>query len=546
MDITAFRKFARGAEEKQPENLEVWSYTRVSSKDQFVNYSLNTQKEAAEKFANNKSYVLTRTFGCTYESASGDFTRKEFNKLIDEVKNARKKPFAILIYKMSRFSRTGGAAIAIAELLYTLGVHLIEVTSGRSTLTETGKIDIYLSLLEARKENINKLEQTVPGMKKHLEKGNWLGSTPMGYDQYGPRVKDYTKVRPEQKIVLNNEGKILQKAWQWKLQGMGDVEISIKLQSLGLKINPKKLSPMWRNPFFCGICRNKMLGGDVVEGNWEKMVSREDFLILNDRLDGKREKYKIENANSARPLNGHIYCSECGSKMVGYEVKKKKLHYYKCLKCSTVSINANTTKKARKEGANDLFLKLLSSYELKELLKGPFKEQLELTFDAVNSEQIEDAKILNEQLAIKQEELKKLNRNYAINGLDVNIYNEIKAELDNKINDIKAMLQGCSVNTSNLKKYIDTSIDVVQNISKYWHYGDIDIKQKIQKLVFPEGLSIDVKNRAYLTNNVNSVFSLINGLSSVSDKKEKELVQKNPEKFLVVAGTRVELVTSGL
>ena len=49
----------------------------------------------------------------------------------------------------------------------------------------------------------------------------------------------------------------------------------------------------------------------------------------------KREKYKIENANSERPLNGHIYCSECGSKMVGYEVKKKKLHYYKCLKCSS-------------------------------------------------------------------------------------------------------------------------------------------------------------------------------------------------------------------
>jgi len=120
----------------------------------------------------------------------------------------------------------------------------------------------------------------------------------------------------------------------------------------------------------------KLKSEPVVEGNWEKMVSREDFLILNDRLDGKREKYKIENANSARPLNGHIYCSECGSKMVGYEVKKKKLHYYKCLKCSSVSINANTTKNARNEGANDLFLKLLSSYELKELLKGPFKEQL--------------------------------------------------------------------------------------------------------------------------------------------------------------------------
>ena len=546
MNLDAFNKFGRGAEASKKENLEVWSYTRVSSKDQFVNHSLNTQKEAAEKFAQNNSYVLTKIFGCTYESASGDFTRKEFNKLIEEVKHAKKKPFAILIYKMSRFSRTGGNAIATAEGLFNSGVNLIEVTSGRSTLTETGKIDIYLSLLEARKENINKLEQTVPGMKKHLENGNWLGTAPIGYEQYGPRVKDYTKVRPTQKIVLNEDGKFLQKAWQWKLQGMGDVEISNKLLQFGFKINPKKLSPLWRNPFYCGICCNKLLKGNVVLGNWEQMVSHEDFLRLNQKLDGKREVYKVDKTNIARPLNGYIYCSECGSKMVGYENKKKRIHYYKCLKCSGVSINANTTKKAIKEGAHDIFRKLLASYELNAKLTEPFKAQLQLTFETINYEHIEEEKILNEQLSKSQEELKQLNRNYAIKGFEESIYHEIKSELDESINGIKAKLQNCCVNTSNLDKYINISTGLAQNISKYWHSGDLEVKKKIQKLVFPEGLSIDVKNRSYLTKKVNSVFTLIQSISRISDKKEKELIQVKPEKFLVVARTRVELVTSGL
>ena len=58
--------------------------------------------------------------------------------------------------------------------------------------------------------------------------------------------------------------------------------------------------------------------------------------------------------------------------MSGYLAKKKGLHYYKCQKCKGVTINANTSNKY-KIGAHDLFIKLLSLYELKpeyqELLK---------------------------------------------------------------------------------------------------------------------------------------------------------------------------------
>ena len=222
-NLDEFKKYALSKETIKEANNNVWLYTRVSSKDQFANQSLHNQNDSGEKFCSANNYNLIKIFGGTYESASGDFTRTEFKKLIDSIRKARKRPFAILIFKMSRFSRTGGSAIALAtELIEALGVHLIEISSGKSTVTERGKLEIYERLLKAREENIERLEMTVPGMKKFLRNGNWLGNAPIGYDHYGPRVKDISKIRAEQLLVLNEEGKQLKKAWKWKLQGEGD------------------------------------------------------------------------------------------------------------------------------------------------------------------------------------------------------------------------------------------------------------------------------------------------------------------------------------
>ena len=92
--------------------------SRKPLKGQFDNNgSIDNQKESAEAYAKKKDYNITKCFGGNYESASSDFTRKEFKELLTEVKKARKKPFAILIYKINRFSRTGGGAIGVANEL---------------------------------------------------------------------------------------------------------------------------------------------------------------------------------------------------------------------------------------------------------------------------------------------------------------------------------------------------------------------------------------------------------------------------------------------
>src|ERR1035437_5858236 len=154
-DMSLFTGFVKKNEVQENRTKEVWCYTRVSTIDQKSNFSLQNQKVEAERYANTNGYKLVRVFGGTYESGKDDFTRKEFNRLITEVKRAKNKPYAIIFYKMNRFSRSGGSGITLTDMLVNdLGVHLIETVSGIDTTTAKGQIEIYKKLISAREENI--------------------------------------------------------------------------------------------------------------------------------------------------------------------------------------------------------------------------------------------------------------------------------------------------------------------------------------------------------------------------------------------------------
>ena len=113
-DLSKFQKFMPDKSKITPSNNEVWSYTRVSSKEQADNNSLTNQRATNLAFAEAKGMTITHEFGGTYESASSDFTRKEFVEMMEKVENAKVRPYAILVYKISRFSRTGAASAAAA------------------------------------------------------------------------------------------------------------------------------------------------------------------------------------------------------------------------------------------------------------------------------------------------------------------------------------------------------------------------------------------------------------------------------------------------
>ena len=549
MNNQYFKRFIKSEPEKKKNN-NVWVYTRVSSKQQFdSNHSLENQIASANKLAEKRNYKITNEFGNTYESAKNDFTRKEFMKLINEVKQSRQKPFAIMIYKMSRFSRSGGSAIGLVnDLVRNQGVHLIEVSTELDTTTEEGEIQIQYSLIHARKENVERLTHTIPGLKRFVKSGNWLGRAPRGYDHYGPKVKNPKFVQGIQQLKVNDDGILLKMAWDWKLQNLPDFQIRQKLSIRGLRINKQTLSAMWRNPFYCGIHKNTFLGGEIIEGNWKGLVSKEDFKTINDRFEAKPKKeYKPYTAQMDRPLQNQLYCGCCSSKMTGYKAKGK-YDYYKCLntECKTKDLSANSSKKSKQEGIHNLFQNLLTNFKLKEELEDVFKEQMKLTLNEQSFKIYDDQTILKKRLKELQTKKETLDSRFAFGEIDNELYNRFIGAVTSELIEIEEKLEDFKIKISNLDKKVSELIEFSKNLSNIWVSGEYETKLSVQKLLFPEGIVIDPEDRTYRTSNLNPIFGLIHSFTGGNDSGNKKRTGRNTDPSCVVAGTGLEPVTFGL
>ncbi len=558
-DINQFNKYKK-AKEIEDETIikEAWFYPRVSSKNQFdTNDSIENQNKVSHEFARNNNINITKTFGGTYESASGDFTRKEFMRLINEIKKSRKRPKYVLIYIMSRFSRTGGNAIALANMLVEdLGVHIIETSSGLNTETDRGKMAVYQKLIEARKETLSRLDSTIPGMKNFLQKGNWLGVTPRGYTKYGPKVTDPSRYAPISRIEINKDGQLLKEAWKWKKQGERDVEIIKRLKQKGLKMTQGQISFLWRNPFYAGILVNKLLD-EVIKGDWEPIVSKEDFLKINEVLENSNPRdngYIKKMDNDPRPLNGNLKCSECNSNLAGYQRvnvrkttgEKLTMHYYRCFKCNAVHVNANTTPNARNIGLHDQFKELLSKIKFEEKYIEAIKLNLIKLINNRNEEQKNDIKVDKKRLSVLKKELEEIEERFAFGKIPEKIYEKFSNKLEGEIFELDKKLNNGNYTTANLSKKLSNVIKKFQNLDSIWDKGSIETKKKVQKMLFPEGMVVGADNKLLRTDNINPILRVMTSFTEISRHKKKQSFNVKIENSALVAGTRFELMTFGL
>ena len=540
-DISNFQKFIKSDTDTEKTSLfkDAWYYPRVSSKNQFENNkSIDNQNEVCYSYAKKNDIKITREFGGTYESAKGDFTRKEFMRLINEIKKSRKRPKYVLIYIMSRFSRTGGSAISLANMLVEdMGVHLIETSTGLSTETDFGKMAVYQKLIEARKETISRLDSTIPGMKSALKGGKWIGQVPKGYTKFGPYVTDEERFASRTRIEINQDGILLKEAWKWKRRGERDYIILKKLTEKGLELTLKKLYKIWRKPFYAGIIINSLID-EPIEGKWEALVSQEDFIYINEKLDEKkREKigYEITKISDPRPLNGDLICSECGTKLTGYVRKKKvkstgeirHLHYYRCFGCYAVNVNANSTPKALSKGLHNQFEDLLKSFQINNKFLKPILKNLQMIVENRNKELKEDAKQNRKRTTELKKELETLEERFAFGKIPENIYEKFSKKLTNQIFELEQKINTDSFLGSNPSKKIKEVIEKINNLDKTWNAGNYEVKKTIQKLVFPLGMLVKAKNKQLQTSNVSRLLSLIGCFSAKLKGNKKGTENEN-------------------
>lgn len=508
-DLSLFKQFAPEAPHAFKEGNNAVIYTRVSSADQEDNTSLASQKKHCELYADRRGLNVVGYFGGTYESAKTD-DRKEFNRMLTFVKRSKNINY-VIVYSYERFSRSGinGASIA-DDLLKQYGVITLATTQELDPTTPSGSFQQKILFLFGQMDNELRRDKVVTGMRELLMKGYWVWAAPRGYN-------DLNKGRAtERKLVVNGEGKILKKAFEWKAYNkFSNVEITRRLKKMGVDMSEKRLNTLFLNTFYCGLITSKMLPGQIIEGKHEPLISRELFLAVhNIRQENRNQGFVHDKDNENLPLKVFTKCDRCGTYLTGYLVKKKGLYYYKC---NTKGCKVNRSAKAM----HDMFGVLLKTYKIGkeefELIKLQLEEQMAVFFKS----RIEEAKSLKNKLAETQRKLEAIDERFVIGEIDRSLYDKFRPKYEKECFEIEQELGRTGGYKSNLAKVVNFAAKVCLNPLIMWEKSDLDGKRVFQNMLFPEGIIYNRELDHYRTPRVNSFFSPIPQLTRVLTVNKK-------------------------
>lgn len=166
-----------------------------------------------------------------------------------------------------------------------------------------------------------------------------------------------------------------------------------------------------------------------------------------------------------RPLSRTLKCSKCEGFLVGYEVKQKGIHYYRCLKCSGVSINANEQSKSRKKNAVQLLTDLLQKFEIPTAYSSLIELQLRKLFTHFNDPELAKENELSDRLAALQKTLKSLKIRRGQDQIDQETFDLTHEHLLNEINQINKEMDNEVPKISNLEKLLSDSLSKLTKLN---------------------------------------------------------------------------------
>lgn len=504
-------------------------YTRVSSYEQALyNTSLESQRKSCIEFAEKRGLEIKSIFGGTYESAKND-ERKEFAKMISYVKKD-KSVSAILVYSYERFSRSENAG-SLTRTLESLGVKVLSVFQEIDVTTPSGKLQQNIFYLFGNYDNELRKDKTVKGMIENLTQGYWVAAAPFGYTNTKPKHKAREHV-----YTINKDGELLKLAFKWKAEGkMNNLDIVEKLQKMGSTIEYKSFARIIANPFYCGLITHSLIPGEVHPGKHPPLVSVDLFKKANTVLSinphkGISKKFKIEPL----PLKSFAKDAITLSPLTGYF--QKGFYYYKA-RDKGVSVNV------RADHLNSLFENEIAKLEIKgsmeKTLSTLIMEQLQLKL----ADRITEQAAMKRKITEAKERIEKLEWRFVNGEIDKALYDKYNQKMQEEVLQLTQEMNEDNFSSSNFEKAIKKGLQMAQNLRQLWLSSDYDDKQKLQYLIYPEGILYHKQEDLVRTPRVNSLFSAIASASRVLEEKKSGSSKNLSRDSHWVARTRIELVS---
>jgi site-specific DNA recombinase len=502
-------------------------YTRVSSQEQAEsNSSLETQLKLCKDYAKREGITIKQYFGLTYESAKSD-GRKEFQKMLSFTKKDKDIAF-IIVYNYDRFSRTGPAAAQLCTELAKAGILVKSVTQDIDSSTPTGKFQENLFHMFNNYDNQQRSSRTITNTREVMQKGYWPYATPLGYQNLKPKHRAC-----EHQYIITEQGQWLKKAFKWKAEGiLTNKQIIERLNGSGLALNEKNFRWVISNPFYAGYVTGKLVNGKLIKGKHPALIDLQTFLKANQWLKQEPVAGIVKtHHNEALPLKIFAKADLLGSPLTGYI--KKGNWYYKA-RGNKAKLNVNADK------LNGQFAAFLGQFEYRKDYKEKLKKALQSRLKSELANILQENTLHKKRLTELENLLEGMEERFVLGELSHDLYEKYSSKYKIEITELKEKLKEYSFDGSNLDTVIEKGLSIAENLSQLWLSFKYEEKQKLQYLIFPNGILYNKEKDAVRTEKINALFAEIPHLKRILEENKKGNSTKNCLQSYSVHRTGIE------
>lgn len=497
-------------------------YTRVSTDDQALGFSLRDQKAKLEKYCAEKGFEIIKHFQDDHSAKT--FIRPEFKKLLEFIQSNKGVVTKLLVLKWDRFSRDMEGALTMISLLRKLGVEVEAIEQPLDTHIPENLLMQAIYLVTPQVENARRSLNTRNGMRKALKEGRWMATAPFGY-------KNTRDIHDKPIIVKSDKAPLVEEAFRLYASGLYEYEeVRKMLQSKGMTLVKNPFSQMLRNPIYCGkirISEFRNEAAETVNGIHEPIITEELFhQAQQTAVNRRRIQSKPKRKNATLPLRGTLVCSKCGKNLTGSASKGNggTYFYYHC--------QSGCSERYRADIAHNSFTERLKTISIKPEIASLYLAILEDVFKTEEGDRELEISKLNKILDEKRGMMTKAGIKLVNDDLDKPTYKRIKEQLEGELVDIHKRINELKQTESGFMEYSRYSFSLLSNLSKYYLDAELEVKQKLVGLIFPEKLCFT--QGEYRTTKPSEVLSF---LSYGNQENKKGLTSKYGSQSFVVALT---------
>ena len=484
-------------------------YLRTSSDKQIDNTSIPTQEAKCREYCEREGLEIFDIQKREATSANGEKDNR-VKELIRYCLKNKGKFEVLVVHKLDRFARDIYQHTFLRHELQRMGI-VLRSTSERVDETAQGKF------LETVLAGVNQLDNDVKkervklSLRRRIEEGLWPFAPPVGYRR--PKVEGVRLSVCEWDPQCSREIIRLFELYSSGAYSFASLATLMNKKHLInsrrriMKCGKQHILKILTNQFYIGIIKVKDY--PICVGKHKSLISPSLWQKCQDVLNKKSNNathYRMHE-NPAFPLRRFTLCGFCQHPLTACFSKGKMGTQYPHYYCYNKNCVKNG-KMVRQYDFHKEFSEYLTVTKPKEELLPLFKE----VFIARYSERVKDFKGDDLRKEQECERLNKEKREVAIKGVqgifpDLTV-KEMLSDYEQKIIIAQNDMKETSHKELNLKPLLNKGFELIRTLEVGWQEALPERKPKLQKIIFPEGLSYQYKG--FSNSRLCLCFALIN------------------------------------